>query len=102
LPNGVPPSYRSLEQAAILFGAYEKLNEQTHHKPYPFSQKACGRAIETLRSELDPSALSRSWAKGQAMTLDEAVAFAFSLAEPEETDPPGEAGRQELSDEVLH
>ena len=77
---------RSLEQAAILFGAYEKLNEQTHYKPYPFSLKACDQAIETLRSELDLSALSRSWVKGAVMTLDEAVAFAFSLSEPETLD----------------
>jgi hypothetical protein len=68
---------RSLEQAATLFGAYEKLNEQTRYKPYPFSQGAYDRAIEVLHSELDPSVLSRFWAKGAAMTLDQAVAYAL-------------------------
>jgi len=74
---------QTLEQAATIFGAYEKLNEQTHYKHETFIENALVQAIEILRSELNPSVFSRFWARGQAMTLDEAVAFAFSLAEVE-------------------
>jgi len=44
-------------------------------RPHPYALVAA--ALATTRTQLDPATWAAAWADGQAMSLDEAVAFAL-------------------------
>jgi predicted ATPase/class 3 adenylate cyclase len=73
-----------LAQAAVLFGAHKKLGSGFFRDhSYMYIGEDYQRAHELLSRELDETILSRSLAEGQAMTIDEVIAFAQSIKEPE-------------------
>ena len=68
------------EDAAKLFGSAESLREQLGAPLPPSETPPYQRLVEKVRSHLDPDAFADAWEKGRAMDMDEAVAFALSLA----------------------
>src|SRR5207302_897085 len=63
-----------LAQAATLFGASEG---QFYARHYTLSQLALERYVTKMHPRLDAPALSAVWAEGQAMTLEQAIGYAF-------------------------
>ena len=63
-----------LSQAATLFGASD---DQFYTRHYTLSQLALERYVTRMRPQLDASALSAHRAEGQAMTLEQAILYAF-------------------------
>jgi ATP/maltotriose-dependent transcriptional regulator MalT len=64
----------SLAQAATLFGASEGHFYARH---YTLSQLALERYVTKMHPQLAAPALSAAWAEGQAMTLEQAIGYAF-------------------------
>ena len=78
---GVSATEGRVEKAARLFGASEALREALG-TPLPGSYRAnYERTLSILRTKLDQVSISAAWAKGRAMTMEQAIAYA--LAEPE-------------------
>lgn len=81
-----------VRRAARLWGTAEVLRESIG-APLPANERADhNRQVTAARSQLEEAAWLEAWAKGQAMTLEEAIAYAL---EKEDTDPlttsvPGE------------
>jgi non-specific serine/threonine protein kinase len=67
-------------RAAVLFGAAEASLEATGGTVYPFVQDRSvhEQVVEVVRSQLDEATFSSAWAKGAAMSMDEAVEYALS------------------------
>ncbi|HEX2202903.1 MAG TPA: BTAD domain-containing putative transcriptional regulator [Longimicrobium sp.] len=83
---GVAAVAGDLERAARLFGAAEALFTAlgAHHAPMDRPQH--DRNLAHARSRLSADAWERAWAEGEAMPLEEAVAYAIS-ADPVEGAP---------------
>ena len=64
-----------------MFGAAAALYERRGFQPQPSDQHEFDRFEAELRARLDDITLARWWAKGGAMTTEEAIAFA--LEDPE-------------------
>lgn len=62
------------EQAACLFGASEAAMERMGAAPQPADQPDLDRNIAAVRAQLDPTTFAAAWAKGRAMSLEQAVA----------------------------
>jgi len=72
-----PLRFEGLRRTARLFGAVETL-----YVPLRFEMSAAERAehdqaVAATRAALGEEAFSAAWAEGQAMTLEEAVAYAL-------------------------
>ena len=63
-----------LIQATTLFGASEG---QFYARDYTLSQLALEQSVTKMRPLLEAPALSAYWAEGQAMTLEQAIGYAF-------------------------
>jgi predicted ATPase/DNA-binding SARP family transcriptional activator len=63
--------------AAHLFGAVESLLSALGIRLLQIDEMEYGRDTASLREKLAPVALEKAWAKGKAMTMDQAVAFAL-------------------------
>ena len=72
------------EGEARLFGAAEASLEAAGGTLYPYAQDRSlhEQEIEAIRSLLDEPTLSAAWAKGGALTLNEAVEYALSGEKP--------------------
>jgi predicted ATPase/DNA-binding SARP family transcriptional activator len=68
--------------SARLIGAAERINHYLRASLALDQRAACEKALATARTALGDAAFGRIWAEGQAMTLEEAVAYA--LAEDDE------------------
>lgn len=68
----------NLDRAARLRGASDKLRQDTGHGPDPVDQARAERIEVFFAAEPDQERLAVARAEGQAMTLDEAVAYAFA------------------------
>jgi DNA-binding CsgD family transcriptional regulator len=80
---GVAVAEKKLERAARLFGAAEALHESIHAglaAEYP-DRIEYDRSIAVVRSQLSEDAFAAAWLKGRAMTLEQAVDYAFSAYE---------------------
>jgi predicted ATPase/DNA-binding SARP family transcriptional activator/uncharacterized protein HemY len=73
---------RQPERAARLWGAAEALREAIGTPLPPKERKEYGRQIAALREALGEKGFVAAWAEGQAMMLEEAIAYAL------ETKPP--------------
>lgn len=73
---GLATVYGLPERAAQLFGAAEMLFEVTGYKLHPDDNDEYTHNTDTTRSQLSKSGWDTAWAKGYAMSLDEAVALA--------------------------
>jgi len=72
------------EQAARIFGAAEALREATGYHRVPLDQVDHDERVAFTRDALGESAFATAWAKGRAMTLEQAIEFALT---PVETAP---------------
>jgi hypothetical protein len=67
-----------LLRAARLSGAAERLNHEHKVTLWNRLPELYGRWLETARSQMDAAAWDAAYAEGQAMTLDQALAYANS------------------------
>ena len=67
------------EQAVQLFGTVEALLESIGMagRMDPSDQKEFDHYVAVVRAQLDDAAFTQAWAKGRAMTMDQAIAFAM-------------------------
>ena len=65
------------EYAARLLGAGKALNDTTGFHERSNAQARADRAVEDARQALPPPVFSAAWAEGQAMTAEQAVAYAL-------------------------
>jgi predicted ATPase len=65
------------QQAARLFGAAERLGAMLPHCVPPSERIGYERLAAAARTWLDDAGFATAWAAGQAMTLDEAIAYAL-------------------------
>ncbi len=66
----------SWEEAARLLGATARLRESLGSVRFAPDIPDYEESMRAVRANLEPSALERTWAEGEAMTVDEAVAYA--------------------------
>jgi len=66
----------SWDEAARLFGAAESARHQLGTVLAPWDEQVVGTAVEGVHRSLDDEALKAVWSQGQALTLEEAVAYA--------------------------
>ncbi len=76
-----------LERAACLWGTASTFREATHTRPYSKKNKRRSlsrveheRNLASVRTELDEAAFTAAWAKGQAMSLEQAIDYALEQA----------------------
>jgi len=78
---GIACDQRDYRRAARLLAATEALWAELGAAPWPTSRADHDRAISAARSALGAGAFAAAYEQGQAMTLEEAVEDALSLAE---------------------
>src|SRR5947207_15817433 len=62
--------------AVRLFGAAAAIRDAIGHPPYPDEQHAYDRQLAAAREQLGEEAFAATWAEGQQMTLEQAIAEA--------------------------
>jgi DNA-binding CsgD family transcriptional regulator len=67
---------QSWEEAARLLGATARMRESLGSVRFAPDIPNYEESVEAVRANLDTSAREVAWAEGEAMTLDEAVAYA--------------------------
>ena len=65
----------SWEEAARLFGAAEAARHQLGTVLAPWDEQCVGTAVEGVRRSLDDGTFKAVWSQGQALTIEEAVAY---------------------------
>ena len=85
------------ERAARLYGAWEArcARPGTEFKLHPPDQAEYDRSLERVRAALSEAALTRAWASGTKLTLDQALAEALAFA-AEIADTEASTSRAEL------
>lgn len=68
------------ERAAILFGAAESMFTTIEASMHPEVRSRFDRSIVDIRSQLGSNPFTAAWARGQALTADEAVNLALDAA----------------------
>jgi predicted ATPase len=68
------------EAAAQLLGAVERIRETLGIALPPRQRARYERRVATIRDALDEEVFTAAWARGKAMTIDEAVAYALSTS----------------------
>jgi tetratricopeptide (TPR) repeat protein len=74
---GVASASGQAERGAQLYGASEALREAMGHDIPPHGRISYDRIVATIRTQLDEAAFAAAWAAGQAMTSEQAIAYAF-------------------------
>jgi predicted ATPase/DNA-binding CsgD family transcriptional regulator len=77
------------EQAARLFGASEVLRETLAFHRAPSDQDDHDRRVASVRSALGKKSCGAAWAKGRAMTLEQAIEYALAPVEAAALTPRG-------------
>jgi len=70
------------ERAARLWGAAERLRQAIGCRPAPAARATYERAVAAARAQLDEATFAAAWAEGQAMTLEQAIAYALNATSP--------------------
>jgi hypothetical protein len=73
----IAASTREDERAARLFGVAEALRRWIGVAPVPKDRAYSEPRIATVRGRLGEGAFAAAWAAGEAMPLDEAIAYAL-------------------------
>ena len=68
------------EQAAALWGAAEALRGEIGSPLSPDEREEQARAVAAVRQDLAEAAFTAAWARGRAMTLEQAISFALAEA----------------------
>ena len=71
------------ERAAVLFGAQEKLFAWLPNVLSPFERDEYSMALSRVKETLAEEAFLTAWAKGQAMSHNQAFAFALTNSSEE-------------------
>jgi non-specific serine/threonine protein kinase len=79
--GGVALAQQHPARAVQLFGAADKLLGTTHWRMAPKDKTEYDRNVATARMQLGDEYFSATWTAGQAMTQEQAIAYA--LAEPD-------------------
>jgi predicted ATPase/transcriptional regulator with XRE-family HTH domain len=74
---GVNARSSQLERAARLFGAAEGQREALGLAIQPIAPEFSMHDLAAVRAEIDGAVFAAAWAEGQAMTLEEAIAYAL-------------------------
>jgi non-specific serine/threonine protein kinase len=74
------------EQAVRLAGAVQEFGTATNIPPIPLVTGPLNTVLGQLRGVLDPADFAAAWTRGQAMSLDEAVAEALAVETPSAID----------------
>jgi predicted ATPase/transcriptional regulator with XRE-family HTH domain len=64
-------------RAARLWGTAERLRQAIGCRPAPAARATYERALAVARAQLGEEAFAAAWAAGQAMTLEQAIAYAL-------------------------
>jgi tetratricopeptide (TPR) repeat protein len=70
------------QRAARLFGAMEAMHEAMGVVLSPVDRADYERAVVVARAQIDESMWAAAWAEGQAMSLDQVIAYALATADP--------------------
>ena len=76
------------ERAARLSGAANQLGDALDLRSKPADQEFYDHHTATTRAGLQEAAFAAAWAEGQAMTLDQAIEYAFAWSESVESAQP--------------
>jgi hypothetical protein len=76
-------------RAAQLLGAAESIRKSTGASLTPVDRTVFDRYAATIRAQLNEAHFSAAWAEGEAMTLEQAIAYA--LNESDESECPASA-----------
>ena len=72
---GVCAAQQHASRAARLLGAAEGLAQRTGLRPSPGEDGIWQHIIASIHSQLDEPTFAAAWAEGQAMTLEQAIAY---------------------------
>ncbi len=88
---GVAALERQPQRAAQLWGASESLRTSIGARPAPAARATRERLLAAVREQLGEMEFAAEWARGQALTVEEAIAHALELTieEREPTLTPG-------------
>jgi hypothetical protein len=78
--SGLETGQRGLVRAARLFGATEAIRERLAFPILSEERRSYEHGLATLRAHIDDDSLVAAWAEGQAMTLEQASAYALEAA----------------------
>lgn len=67
--------------AARLFGAADTLLSAAGHRLEPFNRRDVDHYVTVAKERMGEDAFKAAWAKGAAMTLEQAVSYSFSAAD---------------------
>jgi hypothetical protein len=70
------------ERLVQLFGAVAQLHTLLGVPPFPAEQVEYERQLSVARAQLGGCAFDTAWAKGQTMTLEQAIADALNAISP--------------------
>lgn len=76
--GAVAVAKNTLERAAVLFGAAERLLQNIEADLEPFNQVLYDQAKAQLQIKLDPTNYATLWRVGRGLTLQETVNFALN------------------------
>ncbi len=82
--DAIKPQDRSLRLAAVLWGMVDHLNRQ-YGGGNPSMPIGVGETFTILQGKMDAADLSAAWAEGQAVSIEQAIAFAHSLKVDEDS-----------------
>jgi tetratricopeptide (TPR) repeat protein len=77
----------SLDKATQLLGASEALLGTMGLGPQAGDRQNIARSVAAVRKQLDETAFAAAWAKGRAMSLEQAVSYALEVGQPEPAAP---------------
>ena len=80
---GVASAQDQAERAVRLFGAVEALRETVPAAVAHVHQVEQARDMCAARAQLDARAFTAAWTEGQAMTLEQAIAYALEATGPQ-------------------
>jgi predicted ATPase/DNA-binding CsgD family transcriptional regulator len=86
---GVAARMGQPRRAALLFGAAEAVLQSFAGRSIPVDWADYEDNLAVTRSQLDEESWEKLWAAGQAMTFDEAIAFAQTVADSDEPSASG-------------
>ncbi|RIK44641.1 MAG: hypothetical protein DCC55_01895 [Chloroflexi bacterium] len=97
---GVAAKQGQLERAARLCGAVEALYASLDRRFRPLQQADYDHVTAAVRARRHEPSVSAAWAQGQAMSLDEAIAFALAPAPVQPAAPKPTAVQVESGPEL--
>jgi hypothetical protein len=70
-------------RAVVLLSAAERMFDRGGYHPQPAQIEYVEEIYSSARTKLDPAAFKEAWAKGQAMSLEQAIEYALDETDSE-------------------